>query len=316
MRREIVETCLETARTANEGEISTTELLDGAVMRLNALSGQTDDCGVISGTDAICGFYARLTSGAVEPVTKTGFPKLDRALMIAGGKLIVVGARPSVGKSAFLLHLAVKALDVGRKILLVSCEMGADEIIGRIVAQKSHVSSDKIERHELDDSEIVKVAESFAEIPSEQLFISERARTVRDIRRMALRIRARCGLDMIVVDYLQLLDAGQKTSNRSEAVGVVTRALKSLAMELKIPILTASQLNRASERNDAPRLSDLRESGSIEQDADAVLLLHAPDDKDNPERLLFLDKNRGGECGKIRLYFDGTTMRFTEMQGG
>ena len=137
---------------------------------------------------------------------------------------------------------------------------------------------------------------------------------MRDIRRMALRIRARCGLDMIVVDYLQLLDAGQKTSNRSEAVGVVTRALKSLAMELKIPILTASQLNRASERNDAPRLSDLRESGSIEQDADAVLLLHAPDDKDNPERLLFLDKNRGGECGKIRLYFDGATMRFSEMQ--
>ena len=314
MRREIVKTCLETARTANEGEISTTELLDGAVMRLNALGGQTDDCGVISGTDAICGFYARLTSGAVEPVTKTGFPKLDRALMIAGGKLLVVGARPSVGKSAFLLHLAVKALDVGRKILLVSCEMGADEIIGRIVAQKSRVSSDKIERHELDDSEIVKVAESFAEIPSEQLFISERARTVRDIRRMALRIRARCGLDMIVVDYLQLLDAGQKTSNRSEAVGVVTRALKSLAMELKIPVLTASQLNRASERNDAPRLSDLRESGSIEQDADAVLLLHAPDDKDNPERLLFLDKNRGGECGKIRLYFDGATMRFSEMQ--
>lgn len=315
MRREIVKTCLETARTANEGEISTTELLDGAVMRLNALSGQTtDDCGVISGTDAICGFYARLTSGAVEPVTKTGFPKLDRALMIAGGKLIVVGARPSVGKSAFLLHLAVKALNVGRKILLVSCEMGTDEIIGRIVAQKSRVSSDKIERHELDDSEVVKVAESFAEIPSEQLFISERARTVRDIRRMALRIRARCGLDMIVVDYLQLLDAGQKTSNRSEAVGVVTRALKSLAMELKIPILTASQLNRASERNDAPRLSDLRESGSIEQDADAVLLLHAPDDKDNPERLLFLDKNRSGECGKIRLYFDGATMRFSEMQ--
>lgn len=314
MRREIVKTCLETARTANEGEISTTELLDGAVMRLNALSGQTDDCGVISGTDAICGFYARLTSGAVDPVTKTGFPKLDRALMIAGGKLIVVGARPSVGKSAFLLHLAVKALNVGRKILLVSCEMGADEIIGRIVAQKSRVSSDKIERHELNDGEIVKVAESFAEIPSEQLFISERARTVRDIRRMALRIRARCGLDMIVVDYLQLLDAGQKTSNRSEAVGVVTRALKSLAMELKIPILTASQLNRASERNDSPRLSDLRESGSIEQDADAVLLLHAPEEKESPERLLFLDKNRGGECGKIRLYFDGATMRFSEMQ--
>lgn len=316
MRREIVKTCLETARTANEGEISTTELLDGAVMRLNALSGQTDDRGVISGTDAICGFYTRLTSGAVEPVAKTGFPKLDRALMIAGGKLIVVGARPSVGKSAFLLHLAVKALDVGRKILLVSCEMGADEIVGRIVAQKSGVSVDKIERHDLTEDEIIKVADSFAEIPSERFCISERARTVQDIRRMALRTRAHGGLDLIVADYLQLLDAGQKTNNRAEAVGVVTRGLKALAMELKIPVLTASQLNRASERNDEPKLSDLRESGSIEQDADAVLLLHAPNDKDDPERKLFLDKNRGGRCGRITLYFDGATMRFTEMQGG
>lgn len=313
-RRAVAELCLTLARDAQDADKPLPELLDAARGRLDALAGDLPSGGTVSGTDAICGFYARLTSGAVEPVTKTGFPKLDRALMIAGGKLIVIGARPSVGKSALLLHLAMNALDAGRRVLLVSLEMGVDEIVGRIVAQKSRVSSDKIERHELDNSEIVKVAESFAEIPSEQLFISERARTVRDIRRMAFRIRARCGLDMIVVDYLQLLEAGQKTSNRSEAVGVVTRALKSLAMELKIPILTASQLNRASERNDAPRLSDLRESGSIEQDADAVLLLHAPDDKDNPERLLFLDKNRGGECGKIRLYFDGATMRFSEMQ--
>ena len=313
-RRAVAELCLTLARDAQDADKPLPELLDAARGRLDALAGDLPSGGTVSGTDAICGFYARLTSGTVEPVTKTGFPKLDRALMIAGGKLIVIGARPSVGKSALLLHLAMNALDAGRRVLLVSLEMGVDEIVGRIVAQKSRVSSDKIERHELDNSEIVKVAESFAEIPSEQLFISERARTVRDIRRMAFRIRARCGLDMIVVDYLQLLEAGQKTSNRSEAVGVVTRALKSLAMELKIPILTASQLNRASERNDAPRLSDLRESGSIEQDADAVLLLHAPDDKDNPERLLFLDKNRGGECGKIRLYFDGATMRFSEMQ--
>ena len=237
-------------------------------------------------------------------------------MLIAGGKLIVVGARPSVGKSALLLHMAVRALDAGRKILLVSCEMGADEVVGRVVAQKSGVSVDKIERHDLTEDEIIKVADSFAEIPSERFCISERARTVQDIRRMALRTRAHGGLDLIVADYLQLLDAGQKTNNRAEAVGVVTRGLKALAMELKIPVLTASQLNRASERNDEPKLSDLSESGSIEQDADAVLLLHAPNDKDDPERKLFLDKNRGGRCGRITLYFDGATMRFTEMQGG
>lgn len=316
MRKALIKTCLDTVKSANDGEISTSELLNGAVVRLNELGGQTDDGDIISGTDALCGFYTRLTSGAVEPVAKTGFPKLDQSLLIAGGKLIVVGARPSVGKSALLLHMAVRALDAGRRILLVSCEMGADEVVGRVVAQKSGVSVDKIERHDLTEDEIIKVADSFAEIPSERFCISERARTVQDIRRMALRTRAHGGLDLIVADYLQLLDAGQKTNNRAEAVGVVTRGLKALAMELKIPVLTASQLNRASERNDEPKLSDLRESGSIEQDADAVLLLHAPNDKDDPERKLFLDKNRGGRCGRITLYFDGATMRFTEMQGG
>lgn len=314
MRKALIKTCLDTVKSANDGEISTSELLNGAVVRLNELGGQTDDGDIISGTDALCGFYTRLTSGAVEPVAKTGFPKLDQSLLIAGGKLIVVGARPSVGKSALLLHMAVRALDAGRRILLVSCEMGADEVVGRVVAQKSGVSVDKIERHNLTEDEIIKVADSFAEIPSERFCISERARTVQDIRRMALRTRAHGGLDLIVADYLQLLDAGQKTNNRAEAVGVVTRGLKALAMELKIPVLTASQLNRASERNDEPKLSDLRESGSIEQDADAVLLLHAPNDKDDPERKLFLDKNRGGRCGRITLYFDGATMRFSEMQ--
>lgn len=316
LRRALIKTCLDTVKSANDGELSTSELLNGAVVRLNELGGQTDDGDIISGADALCGFYTRLTSGAVEPVAKTGFPKLDQSLLIAGGKLIVIGARPSVGKSALLLHMAVRALDAGRRILLVSCEMGADEVVGRVVAQKSGVSVDKIERHGLTEDEIIKVADSFAEIPSERFCISERARTVQDIRRMALRTRAHGGLDLIVVDYLQLLDAGQKTSTRSEAVGIVTRGLKALAMELKIPVLTASQLNRASEQNDVPRLSDLRESGSIEQDADAVLLLHAPNDKEKPERALNLSKNRGGRCGTIQLYFDGATMRFTEMQGG
>lgn len=316
LRRALIKTCLDTVKSANDGEISTSELLNGAVVRLNELGGQTDNGDIISGTDALCGFYTRLTSGAVDPVAKTGFLKLDQSLLIAGGKLIVVGARPSVGKSALLMHMAVRALDAGRRILLVSCEMGADEVVGRVVAQKSSVSVDKIERHDLTADEIIKVADSFAEIPSERFCISERARTVQDIRRMALRTRAHGGLDLIVVDYLQLLDAGQKTSTRAEAVGVVTRGLKALAMELKIPVLTASQLNRASERNDKPKLSDLRESGSIEQDADAILLLHAPNDKEKPERTLNLAKNRGGRCGTIRLYFDGATMRFTEMQGG
>ena len=312
-RRAVAELCLTLARDAQDADKPLPELLDAVRGRLDALAGDLPSGGTVSGTDALCGFYARLVGGEVQPVVTSGFPRLDRALCIAGGKLIVIGARPSVGKSALLLHLAMNALDAGRRVLLVSLEMGADELIGRMVARQSGVSVQAISTHRLTETELGRVVEGFSLLPGDRFSICTTARTAQNVRREALRMRADGGLDLIVVDYLQLLDAGRKTSNRTEAVGVVTRALKSLAMELKIPILTASQLNRASERNDAPRLSDLRESGSIEQDADAVLLLHAANEKENPERDLTLAKNRQGRCGGFKLLFSGEKMLFTEV---
>ena len=311
-RRAVAELCLTLARDAQDADKPLPELLDAARTRLDALAGDLPSSGTVSGTDALCGFYARLVGGTVEPVVQSGFHRLDASLCIAGGKLIVIGARPSVGKSALLLHLAMNALDAGRRVLLVSLEMGADELIGRMVARQSGVSVQAISTHRLTETELGRVVEGFSLLPGDRFSVCTTARTAQDVRREALRIRADGGLDLIVVDYLQLLDAGRKTSNRTEAVGVVTRALKSLAMELKIPILTASQLSRASERNDAPRLSDLRESGSIEQDADAVLLLHAANEKENPERDLTLAKNRQGRCGGFKLLFSGEKMLFTE----
>lgn len=194
----------------------------------------------------------------------------------------------------------------------MSLEMSETEIIGRMVSRKSGVPAGRISNRNLSGSELERVAESFALLPGDRFCISTRAQTPQDVRRVALRMKASGGLDMIVVDYLQLLEAGRKTGSRVEAVGVISRNLKALAQELEIPVLTASQLNRASERNDAPRLSDLRESGSIEQDADAVILLHAPDEKEKPARQLILAKNRQGRCGGFDLIFDGARMLFAE----
>ena len=313
-RRAVTAECLMLARDAQDADKPLSELLDTARARLDSLAGDLPSGGTVSGTDALCGFYARLVGGEVQPVVTSGFPRLDRALCIAGGKLIVIGARPSVGKSALLLHLAMNALDAGRRVLLVSLEMGADEVIGRMTARQSGVPVQAISTHSLSETQLGRVVEGFSLLPGDRFSICTTAQTAQDVRREALRMRADGGLDLIVVDYLQLLDAGRKTSNRAEAVGVVTRALKSLAMELKIPILTASQLNRASERNDAPRLSDLRESGSIEQDADAVLLLHAANEKENPERDLTLAKNRQGRCGGFKLLFSGERMLFSTVE--
>lgn len=312
-RRAVVELCLTLARDAQDADKPLPELLDAARGRLDALAGDLPSGGTVSGTDALCGFYARLVGGEVQPVVTSGFPRLDRALCIAGGKLIVIGARPSVGKSALLLHLAMNALDAGRRVLLVSLEMGVDEVIGRMTARQSGVPVQAISTHSLSETQLGRVVEGFSLLPGDRFSVCTTARTAQDVRREALRMRADGGLDLIVVDYLQLLDAGRKTSNRTEAVGVISRTLKLLAVELNIPVLTASQLNRASERNDAPRLSDLRESGSIEQDADAVLLLHAANEKENPERDLTLAKNRQGRCGGFKLLFSGEKMLFTEV---
>ena len=312
-RRAVAELCLTLARDAQDADKPLPELLDAARGRLDALAGDLPSGGTVSGTDALCGFYARLVGGEVQPVVTSGFPRLDRALCIAGGKLIVIGARPSVGKSALLLHLAMNALDAGRRVLLVSLEMSADEVIGRMTARQSGVPVQAISTHSLSETQLGRVVEGFSLLPGDRFSVCTTAWTAQDVRREALRMRADGGLDLIVVDYLQLLDAGRKTSNRAEAVGVISRTLKLLAVELNIPVLTASQLSRASERNDAPRLSDLRESGSIEQDADAVLLLHAANEKENPERDLTLAKNRQGRCGGFKLLFSGEKMLFTEV---
>lgn len=313
-RRAVAELCLTLARDAQDADKPLPELLDAARGRLDALAGDLPSGGTVSGTDALCGFYARLIGGEVQPVVTSGFPRLDRALCIAGGKLIVIGARPSVGKSALLLHLAMNALDAGRRVLLVSLEMGADEVIGRMASRQSGVPVQAISTHSLSETQLGRVVEGFSLLPGDRFSVCTTARTAQDVRREALRMRADGGLDLIVVDYLQLLDAGRKTSNRTEAVGVISRTLKLLAVELNIPVLTASQLSRASERNDAPRLSDLRESGSIEQDADAVLLLHAANEKENPERDLTLAKNRQGRCGGFKLLFSGERMLFSTIE--
>lgn len=313
-RRAVAELCLTLARDAQDADKPLPELLDAARGRLDALARDLPSGGTVSGTDALCGFYARLVGGEVQPVVTSGFPRLDRALCIAGGKLIVIGARPSVGKSALLLHLAMNALDAGRRVLLVSLEMGVDEVIGRMAARQSGVPVQAISTHSLSETQLGRVVEGFSLLPGDRFSVCTTARTAQDVRREALRMRADGGLDLIVVDYLQLLDAGRKTSNRTEAVGVISRTLKLLAVELNIPVLTASQLSRASERNDAPRLSDLRESGSIEQDADAVLLLHAANEKENPERDLTLAKNRQGRCGGFKLLFSGEQMLFSAVE--
>lgn len=312
-RRAVRAAALRLAQDAADPEKPLSELLDSTRARLDTLAGALPSSGATDGVDAMCRFFENLSKGPVEPVVQFGFPKIDGKLCIAGGKLIVIGARPSVGKTSLLLHLAYNAISAGRRVLIASLEMPESAIVGRLMARASGVSVHNIDTRRLSDEDLVSLYEFCPLLPADRFRIADAdtVQTPNDVRREALRMRADGGLDLIVVDYLQLMTPGQKAGNRTEAVGIISRGLKLLSLELDVPVLTASQLNRASEKNDAPLLCDLRESGSIEQDADAVLLLHAPNEKEKPDRALTIAKNRQGACGGAPLLFDGARMLFS-----
>lgn len=319
-RRHLVEkVCLHAAKTARERAAPLEEIICTARSELDQIGSQAASSGSVSGTDAMVELLLHLDGEDQEAPIPFGLPQLDEQFGggLRGGKLVVIGARPAVGKSALLSFCAVNALKDGRCVLFVSLEMSEREVIGRMTAQITGVSTGKIENRTLSEGDYLCIAERVPAVLGENLRISTAARTPAAIRRLALQMKAGGGLDLVCVDYLQLLYADQKTSGRVEAVGEISRALKLLALELGCPVLAAAQVNRASTQGEerAPRLSELRESGSIEQDADVVLLLHSQaESQKRSERTVYLvvAKNRQGRCGRVDLWFDGALMRYRQ----
>lgn len=256
-----------------------------------------------------------------EKAISTGIQKIDVKLSggLKGGRLYVIGARTGVGKSALMCSMATAAIEKSARVLYVSLEMGAQENVARMISSVSGVPLGRINnRSTLSDGDHGAIIESCARLPGNNFRFSVRARTPEDIRRAALKMRAQTGIDMIVVDYIQLLQPDTKASSRVEAIGSITRALKLLAMEFDIPVLSAAQVNRAgAQGGGAPRLSDLRESGSIEQDADVVFLMHREDGQEKREKKrvsIAIAKNRQGGTGTGDFIFDGALMRFHPLE--
>ena len=320
-RRQFISVCAEAAKMAQDGAQSletTIHLTRSAIDAVGAFTASQD---AVSGTDALVEFNDWLYAENPEPPIPTGLGSLDRNLGdgLQGGKMVVVGARPAVGKSALLSKMALGAIKRGKRVLYVSLEMSPREIVSRMMSSLACVSAAKMEARTLDEAEHARLIESYALFRGDNLLVSTAAVTPSQVRRAALKARAKGGLDMVCVDYLQLMHADGKTGGRTEEVGEISRALKLLAMELGCPVVTAAQVNRASTQGEdrAPRLSELRESGSIEQDADVVILLHKPQ---GGERIggscalqLYVAKNRQGKCGIHDLTFYGDHMRFAEV---
>jgi len=259
----------------------------------------------------------------------TGFRELDELTNgLHGGQMIVVAARPAMGKSTLALDFA-RAASIGHNqpSIFFSLEMGKAEIAMRLLSAEGAVPLQNLRKGTLDQRDWTTVASTRGRINDTPLYIDDSPNmTLVEIRAKCRRLKQRVGLKMVIIDYLQLMTSGKRVESRQQEVSEFSRALKLLAKELQVPVIALSQLNRGPEQRQdkKPAISDLRESGSIEQDADMVILLHRESvyDKDvRPgEADLIVAKHRNGPTATIGVAFQGHFSRFTDMasdfQGG
>jgi replicative DNA helicase len=252
----------------------------------------------------------------------TGFGMLDRKLSgLQGSQLIVIAARPAMGKTSFAVDI-VRYISLKMHIpsAIFSLEMSAPQIATRLMCSVGEVDMQRMRSGNLDDREYKKLLDAYKDIAAAPLFIDDTpGLTAMEMLAKARKLKMEKGLGVIMIDYLQLLSSSSRTENRQLEISEMTRSLKIAARELDVPILVLSQLSRASEKREGkiPMLSDLRESGSIEQDADVVVFLHRENyyDKniDDDTTNVIIAKQRMGPTGIINLKWDGAHTRFLEL---
>lgn len=321
--RALIDVSTEIAGAAYNESEDVAEQLDDAENKILAIAGGQTTGAFIPAKEVVFAAVERVSElakakGGITGLS-TGLATLDNVTRgLQKSDLIIVAARPAMGKTAFVLNLATHVALQGGTVAFFSLEMPREQLMHRIFCAEGQIDATRLARGELDDEEwdrLVKVADRM--MKTKLYFDDTSSTTVLDIRTRARRLKAEHGLDLIAIDYLQLIQAPGRAENRTLAVAEMTRSLKVLARELNVPIVVLSQLSRATEgRSDKrPLLSDLRESGSIEQDADIVMFLYRDDyynkDTEHPnEAELIIAKQRNGPIGTVRLLWQPQYTRF------
>lgn len=323
VRRRLIEAC---------GEI-TRDCLDGGMPAADAL-GKAEKTIMSLGEEAIQrGFsaLAKVYSDTLEELEErasgtvglaTGFYDWDRMTQgLVKGNLIIIAGRPGMGKTSFALNVAQHvAIREEQAVGIFSLEMGEKELAQRILASESDLPFGRIRAGDLSEGEWVRLHDSVRQTGTAPLFIDDSPNpSLLELASKSRRLKAEKGLALLIVDYLQLMQAGGRYENRNLEIAAISRGLKQLAKELEIPVIALSQLSRQPERragDHRPQLADLRESGSIEQDADMVCFIYRDElyNKDDPENKgmaeLIISKHRNGETGSIDLVFLGENTSF------
>ncbi len=318
--RRLIAAANEVARLALTREDATSAVQDAQEL-LFAISESTLHRDIVP-LDVALRQYAEQISARGDGVPtgiRTGFASLD---MRTGGlqpsDLIIIAGRPGLGKTSFALNLIEHAAVAERKTCAVfSMEMSEMQVVQRLISMTAEIEGNRMRRGRLSEAEFEAISLASSRLQQAPIFVEESSRlTVTDILAKSRRLQAERGLDMVVIDYLQLIEGAEQDENRVQEVGRITRALKAIARELQVPVVALSQLSRQIEtRGTEPMLSDLRESGSIEQDADLVLFLWQRDKRDRDENVvrLKLAKHRNGPTADIDLHFQSELTRFRDL---
>ena len=313
---------------ASEGEVL--DLVNNAQAEIYSVTGgvEAEDFVplTVAVTTAIDEIEAAKGRDGMMTGVPTGFAELDELTNgLHPGQLIIVAARPALGKSTLALDFA-RAASIKHDLpsIIFSLEMGRSEIAMRLLSAESSIPLQNMRKGTVDSRDWTTIASTRGRINDAPLYIDDSPNmTLVEIRAKCRRLKQRVGLKMVVIDYLQLMTSGKRVESRQQEVSEFSRALKLLAKELQVPVIALSQLNRGPEqRSDKmPALSDLRESGSLEQDADVVILLHRESayEKENPragEADFIVAKHRNGPTRTVTVAFQGHFSRFVDMPKG
>ena len=337
IQRELIRTSSEVIKDAYEDSTDVLDLLDKAsqfVFEITEknMGKQVADMGTLANQLMDQLKELRAQKGGLTGVA-TGFTDLDRLTSgLQPSDLIIVAARPAMGKTSFVLSMARNAAaDYGTGVAIFSLEMSAAQLAGRIFSQDAEVNGQKMRNGKFTDDEWERLVGAMNKLGEAKIYIDDTPGiNVFELRAKCRRLKLEKGIGMVIIDYLQLMSGtgeSNKGGNREQEVSAISRGLKGLAKELEVPVIALSQLSRAVETRGGdkrPQLSDLRESGSIEQDADMVMFLYRPeyykiteDEQGNSLAGIaevIVGKNRHGEARDIRLRFDSDFARFSDLQ--
>jgi replicative DNA helicase len=338
--RRLIETSTSIVSEAFEGQSTAAELLDEAESRIFQISQAQGSKGFTRVKELLWPAMERIEAlqrgGMSVTGVASGFGDLDE--MTSGfqpADLVIVAARPSMGKTAFTLNIAQHAaIDTRKSVAFFSLEMSKESLVQRMLTSEARVDAQDLRRARLRDDDFPRLARAAGILSQAPIFIDDQPGiTLLEMRSKARRLASESGLDLIIVDYLQLISGPSNAENRQQEISQISRGLKALAKELNVPVIALSQLSRAPEQRAGdqkrPQMSDLRESGAIEQDADLIMALYRPEvyaergadgvarDKDGNsiEGLaeVIILKQRNGPIGTVNLFFHKQYTRFENL---